>query len=78
MTKACELLVQHAFGTLSLNRVEIRCATENFKSQAIPERLKFKQEGILRKAELLYGKYVDHVVYSLIDDDWNEIKNTRV
>jgi ribosomal-protein-serine acetyltransferase len=36
------------------------------KSRAIPERLGFSNEGVIRNAELVYGKYLDHVVYGLI------------
>src|SRR5690554_5995011 len=45
MTKACRALINHAFYEYQLNRVEIRCAKENYKSRAIPERLGFSEEG---------------------------------
>ena len=70
MTAACQALVEYAFHELKLNRVEIQCAPENKKSRAIPERLGFKQEGILREAEWLYDHFVDHVVYAILADEW--------
>lgn len=70
MTKACQALLDYAFHELKLNRVEIRCATENKRSRAIPERLGFVQEGITRQAEWLYDHYVDHVIYGVLASEW--------
>ena len=70
ITKSCKSLVDYAFGDLGLNRVEIRCAVENSRSRAIPERLGFKEEGVIRQAEWLYDHYVDHVVYSMLRSEW--------
>lgn len=70
MTKSCRTLINHAFAELNLNRVDIRCAVENSKSRAIPERLGFRQEGVIRQAEWLYDKYVDHVVYGMLTSEW--------
>ncbi len=72
MTKACSALSSYAFDELELNRVEIRCATENKRSRAIPEKLRFTQEGIVRKAEWLYDHYVDLVVYGMLAEQWRE------
>jgi ribosomal-protein-serine acetyltransferase len=52
--------------------VEVRAAPGNRRSRAIPERLGFRQEGILRDAEWLYDHYVDLVVYAMLADDWPE------
>jgi ribosomal-protein-serine acetyltransferase len=70
MTRACAAMVGHAFETLDLRRVEIRAAAENRRSRAIPERLGFTEEGVLRDAEWLYDHYVDLVVYGLLADEW--------
>ena len=64
MTRAVRALVDHAFTVWQLNRVEIRAAVDNRRSRSIPERLGFRQEGVLRKAELVGDRYVDHVVYA--------------
>jgi ribosomal-protein-serine acetyltransferase len=69
MTKAVRALVGHAFGDLGLHRVEIRCAVENARSRAIPERLGFRQEGILRGAERAAGRVLDIVVYGRLATD---------
>ena len=76
VTKSCSALVQYAFTELGLNRIEIRCARENKKSRAIPERLGFLKEGIIYQAEWLYDHYVDHVQYGLVASMWKSNTGT--
>jgi ribosomal-protein-serine acetyltransferase len=70
MTKSCRAIVNHVFNELQLNRVEIRAAECNKKSRAVPERLGFTQEGIVRSAEWLYDHFVDHVIYGMLRVEW--------
>jgi ribosomal-protein-serine acetyltransferase len=66
ITQACQAITQYGFDTLQLNRIEVKCAVENIKSQAIPERLGFVKEGVLRQAEFLHGRFVDLVLYAKV------------
>ena len=70
MTKCCRVLVSHAFTGYGLNRVQIPAAVGNRRSRAIPERLGFQMEGIIRDAEWLYDHFVDHAMYSMLQRDW--------
>ncbi|WP_151733679.1 GNAT family N-acetyltransferase ['Paenibacillus yunnanensis' Narsing Rao et al. 2020] len=70
MTSACRIFVDYALLEMELNRVEIRCATANKASRAIPERLGFIFEGVIREAEKLPGGYVNHAVYGLLRSEW--------
>jgi ribosomal-protein-serine acetyltransferase len=70
VTNACRILVHYAFYEYHLNRVQIRCATENKKSIALIERLGFFREGSTRQAEFLYDRYVDLFVYGMTADTW--------
>ena len=70
MMKSLEVLIDYGFSELDLHKIEIRVAPGNVKSRALPERLGFKQEGVIRDAEWLYDRYVDHVVYGLLREEW--------
>lgn len=70
MTRCCAGLINYAFEQLSLQRIEIKAATGNAKSQAIPIRLGFKQEGVLRQAELVSGKFLDLILFSMLKEEW--------
>jgi ribosomal-protein-serine acetyltransferase len=72
VTDACRALIDHAFEEWKLNRVEIHCATGNKKSCAVPKRLGFQLEGVLRKAQLVGGKYLDSNVYGMLARDWKK------
>ncbi len=71
MTEAVRALVEHAFGEWQLNRVEIRVAVGNERSAAIPERLGFVREGVLRQAERHADGFKDNVVYSALASEWS-------
>ncbi|QGQ44979.1 GNAT family N-acetyltransferase [Metabacillus sediminilitoris] len=75
MTKVANALTEYAFKELYLNKVEIRAAAGNKKSRNIPERLGFVNEGCIRQAEWLYDHYVDHIVYGMLVNEWNERKS---
>jgi len=70
MTNACRAVVNAAFDKYGLHRIEIRCATGNHRSCAIPSRLGFTHEGVLRESEWLYDHFVDLNVYSMLEQDW--------
>ncbi|KXH86728.1 GNAT family N-acetyltransferase [Sporosarcina sp. HYO08] len=72
MTDACQAAIDYCFNELALKRIEIRAATGNHKSQAIPERLGFQKEGCIRSSEFLYDRYVDHYVFGLLKEDFNQ------
>jgi len=70
MTEAVRALTAHAFGGWRLNRVEIRVAVGNERSAAIPRRLGFLEEGVLRAAERHGDRYLDLRVFSMLARDW--------
>lgn len=68
MTEAVRRMTVKGFGDFGLNRIEVYCATENHGSRAVPERLGFEFEGILRQHEWLYTRFVDHALYAMTRD----------
>lgn len=71
MTRACRALINYAFERLMLNRVAILCATGNTRSCAIPQRLGFTPEGVIREGELLNDRFVDLAIYGMLAREWN-------
>lgn len=74
VTRAVAALIRMAFRQLGLERIEIRCAAGNLRSQAIPKRLGFTFEGTLRSALRLGGGRADVRVYSLLREEWRRLQ----
>jgi ribosomal-protein-serine acetyltransferase len=70
ITAACRAVVTESFENFGLHRLEIRCAVQNHRSSAVPRRLGFLEEGILREAEWLHDHWVDLRVFSMLAHDW--------
>lgn len=74
MTAAVRELIGMAFRDPGLERIEIRCAVGNARSQAIPKRLGFTYEGTLRGAQHLHDGRVDVRVYGLLREEWERLR----
>jgi len=70
MTSACRAAITEAFHRYGVHRIEIRCGSGNHRSAAIPLRLGFIEEGILREAEWVNDRWVDLRVFSMLQPDW--------
>jgi len=59
------------FTDLRLERVRITNDAANTRSRAIPERLGYTLEGVLRRDLVSgQGRIADHAVYSLLKPEW--------
>jgi ribosomal-protein-serine acetyltransferase len=70
MTRASAAMLDYLFHDLGLHRVTIQCGTGNRKSCAIPERLGFTREGVMRQAEWVNDRWVDLIVWGMLEQDW--------
>lgn len=77
MTRSVASVLQLGFVDSGLHRLEIRAATENAKSIGVAERLGFRREGLIREAEWVDNRFVDHVIFGLLAKDWYESGRTR-
>ncbi|WP_413381951.1 GNAT family N-acetyltransferase [Alkalihalobacillus sp. 1P02AB] len=69
------LLLKYCFEELKLNRVQIKTGHENIRSQKAIERIGATKEGILRNHMIRKeGKIRHTVMYSIIIEEWVEIK----
>jgi RimJ/RimL family protein N-acetyltransferase len=69
-TEAARALLQWAFDTLDLNRVQAETDTRNAASARVLEKLNFMREGTLREDCTVNGEVSDSWVYGLLRRQW--------
>lgn len=69
-TEAVFLILQFAFKTLNIHRVEAYVAPENKASVRVLEKAGLVQEGLLRELLFINGQWVDHYMYSILQRDF--------
>ena len=71
VTEAVRLLTDYAFATLKAHRLEIRCDEQNLRSAAVPRRLGYVEEGLLRNNTTTpAGNLRNTLVFSLVTGEW--------
>ena len=71
------LLLSYVFETLGFERVEFRTDSRNILSQTAIQKIGGKLEGTLRSHTLMLdGHRRDTVCYSILKEEWPEIKKT--
>ena len=63
-------MVDYAFGTLNLNRVELRVFSFNKRAIGVYERVGFVRDGVLRQSQYHDGTYHDDIVMSILREEW--------
>jgi RimJ/RimL family protein N-acetyltransferase len=69
-TEAARALLQWAFDTLDLNRVQAETDTRNIGSARVLQKLGFVREGMLREDCVVDGEVSDTWVYGLLRREW--------
>lgn len=67
---AMSVLMRHGFDNLNLHKVWAEVYASDIPKKTLLERLLFNRDGILRDNGFYGGRYVDSIVYSLLDSEW--------
>lgn len=71
MTEAARLCVDFGFRRMQAHRIRVAAATTNHPSLRVIARLGFHFEGTARHAEWCDGRWLDHAVFALLEDEWS-------
>lgn len=68
--EGAELVLEFAFETIGVHRLEARAAIRNGRGNGALQKLGAVQEGVLRKSFLKNGEYLDQALYAMVEDDF--------
>jgi RimJ/RimL family protein N-acetyltransferase len=68
--KGAELVIDFAFGAVGVHRLEARAAVRNGRGNGALRKIGAVQEGVLRKSFFRRGEYLDQVLWTILDEDW--------
>ncbi|AIU67129.1 ribosomal protein S5-alanine N-acetyltransferase [Vibrio coralliilyticus] len=72
MTRALKMAVNYMFSIQNIHRIMAGYMPRNQRSEAVLNRLGFKQEGFAEDYLLIDGRWEDHNLTSLINPNWKE------
>ncbi|MHA2289133.1 MAG: GNAT family N-acetyltransferase [Promethearchaeota archaeon] len=71
-TEAMEMLVEYAFNTLNMNRMELSVWEFNTRAFKAYQKVGFVEEGRKRQARYHNGKYYDEIIMAILKDEWEK------
>ena len=74
---ACaEMVLEFAFETIGVHRLEARAAVRNGRGNGALRKVGATCEGVLRRSFLRNGEYLDQHLWSILDEDWREMRTS--
>jgi ribosomal-protein-alanine N-acetyltransferase len=77
MKEAVSSIIDYGFNELNLHRIEALVGSNNIPSLKIIESHHFTKEGLLRQHYFVANKFEDSVVYSILYNEYIDIKNDK-
>lgn len=72
--RAGRMVVDFAFETLGVHRLEARAATANGRGNGALAKIGAVREGVLRRSFLRHGAFHDQALWSIVRDDWRRAR----
>jgi ribosomal-protein-alanine N-acetyltransferase len=69
MYETINRMVKFGFDNMKLHSIEANVNPENEKSKKVLEKISFKKEAYFRENYLFDGKFLDSIIYSLLEKD---------
>jgi len=74
--EGAELVLEFSFDTLGVHRLEARAAIRNGRGNGALRKVGATCEGVLRQSFLRNGEYLDQHLWSMLDTDWREARES--
>ena len=73
-TESIKKVIEYLFKDLKKHRIITSIDPDNINSIRLVERIGFRKEGYFVKSLFIHGKWVDDLIYAMIDKDWEKLK----
>ncbi len=77
VSEAAHRLVAFGFEELKLHRIYATCDPSNTGSYRVMEKIGMRKEGLLRDHKLMKGRWRDSLIYSILENEGTERKETK-
>ena len=77
MSEALAAVINYAFNSLNLNRIEADTDPRNTAAIALLESLGFLREGLFRQRWIVGGHMSDSAMYGLLQEDWPMLQRSE-
>jgi RimJ/RimL family protein N-acetyltransferase len=74
-TESIKIIIDYLFEKLNKHRIIASIDPDNKRSIQLVERIGFRKEAHLVESLLINGKWVDDLIYALIEKDWEKMKS---
>ena len=74
MREGVSLVLDRAFGSMRLHRLEANIQPGNVSSRALVRSLGFRQEGYSRRYLRLNRRWQDHERWAILAEDWAKVR----
>lgn len=75
-SEALSAVIDYLFNTLNKHRITASIDPTNLKSIQLLERLGFRKEAHFVKSLFFHDKWVDDVIYAMLNNEWKTINKT--
>jgi ribosomal-protein-serine acetyltransferase len=72
-TEATAAVMRVGFENMGLHKITLRIAVGNRGSERVAEKLGFTTEGVLREELLIRGNWIDHTLYSMLENEFHRL-----
>lgn len=69
-TEAAAAMIDLGFNTLGMHKITLRIAVGNEASDRVAQKLGFTREGVLREELKVNGDWLDHTLYSMLEQEF--------
>lgn len=76
-TEAANLVLEFAFQTINIHRIEAYVSPKNEGSIRVLEKAGLQREGLLRELLFINGEWEDHFMYAILQNDFKKISARR-